>query len=748
MVGWYEPGTLFRVGIRTMIASVFGQYADQRLIQAATDVAPIETIVNRYNYSNLAEADPERRVAIDEAGAFWIDYIADIGDGFEPTYATAYLLAQSKLEIEGAGSLTAGSVLIMGGDQCYPQATREGYKQRLQTPYDWAFNVEKAERKLFAIPGNHDWYDGLSAFDSLFCSARDRLSQLKGNKIGGWQCMQHRSYWAMELPYRWWIWGCDIQFSHHLDMAQVNYFEAIAGLMSEGDNLIICLAEPTWMIAEAQGLSEDSNFFKITAIARRRGINICAVLAGDWHHYNRYYAPEIDVHLFTAGGGGSFLHPTHVLKDEISITWPRMSGNFAAVEDSAAAEVAARPGNGDVKAERYDLNLKGRNVGGGVIAEAAATLEEALAAPPSRRAERRRKAMQRSAKCYPSKSTSLWLSFRNLAFPITNFWFGLGIGVVYWMITWQFYSIVEQRNISNGAIDAVSPTTYLGLLAYLPLYLVHAMLVSITLVAMLLALWLLLCWYVQAVDRPRWRRYLVKGVVGSLHFLAHVVAMFAIGLAFVMLHNAITPSIKAQIDRIWQQRDAQPDILRDVIKETLEPISPMAVEQRKLRERETIVRQTGEVPRIALDQPLPPLKPIIGDSRTSEDRLPYAEVRKLVGFILYPGEMMVFGGMAGAFIWGLYWVLTGLLGRMHAEDAFAALRIQDYRNFLRMKFEPHQVTIYPLGLDKCPRAHHWMAPPKDRPAAPNNPQLVATRRIDVKLIEDPIVILGMAAHGP
>ena len=216
MVGWYEPALLARVGVRTIISSVFGQYADQRLIQAATDVAPIETIINRYNYSDVRSEDPERRVSIGENGAFWADYIADIGDGFLPTYATAYLLAQPHLDTKEAGQLTAGSILIMGGDQCYPQATREEYKLRLQTPYDWAYSVAAPERKLFAIPGNHDWYDGLSAFDSLFCSARDRMSQQNGNKIGGWQCKQHRSYWALELPYRWWIWGCDIQFSQYL----------------------------------------------------------------------------------------------------------------------------------------------------------------------------------------------------------------------------------------------------------------------------------------------------------------------------------------------------------------------------------------------------------------------------------------------------------------------------------------------------------------------------------------------------
>jgi hypothetical protein len=50
------------------------------------------------------------------------------------------------------------------------------------------------ERKLFALPGNHDWYDGLGAFDNLFCQNRDPLLERNGRRIGGWRCVQHRSY--------------------------------------------------------------------------------------------------------------------------------------------------------------------------------------------------------------------------------------------------------------------------------------------------------------------------------------------------------------------------------------------------------------------------------------------------------------------------------------------------------------------------------------------------------------------------
>ena len=114
-------------------------------------------------------------------------------------------------------------------------------------------------------------------------------------------------------------------------------------------------------------------------------------------------------------------------------------------------------------------------------------------------------------------------------------------------------------------------------------------------------------------------------------------------------------------------------------------------------------------------------------------------MRELVG-LLYPFEMILLvGGFVGGFIWGLYWVLTGLFGRMHAEDAFAALRIKGYKNFLRMKFEPDQVTIYPIGVDRIPPRSSWRGRRKEDRIS-HNPQLVATEPIRYHLIEAPVVI--------
>ncbi len=322
-----------------------------------------------------------------------------------------------------------------------------GVQERLLLPFGWAFSSRTAERKLFAIPGNHDWYDGLNAFDSLFCSSRDRLSEAKGNVIGGWQCQQHRSYWAIRLPHNWWIWGADIQFSKYLDTRAGQLFRDHGAQMQHGDNLIICLAEPSWMIADLQGLDEEENFFKITSIARGTGANVVAVIAGDWHNYNRYYAHELDVHFITSGGGGAFLHPTHVLKNNIQVRWPERPEDARAHAEAPASVRATA-----WQAREYDIRLKRHTrAAGSAVEQAVQDVQDALEPLQPTRLRRRRMPLRPQApKCYPSKARSYLLSLRNLLFPFYNPAFAVGIGILYWLITWEFQTLVTEVRHLGG----------------------------------------------------------------------------------------------------------------------------------------------------------------------------------------------------------------------------------------------------------------------------------------------------------
>src|SRR6185312_12756428 len=100
MTGWFHPFLLARLLGRVIVSDMFGQYADRRLIVAALDTVSDQELVRRATQFLPANADPEIcRLTPDADGAIWIDFAADLGDGFDATYAIASLLAKETLTV-------------------------------------------------------------------------------------------------------------------------------------------------------------------------------------------------------------------------------------------------------------------------------------------------------------------------------------------------------------------------------------------------------------------------------------------------------------------------------------------------------------------------------------------------------------------------------------------------------------------------------------------------------------------------
>lgn len=320
MVAWFDPRQLIDTAIRVVLSIVFGQFADRREAFAAANPIADDKLDERCDY----------RTGHQE-GDFWFDYVADVGDGWNPTYAIARLLARDDITFgEGADklALTRGRLLVMGGDEVYPTAKREEYENRLIYPYDEAHRAEggeqgKAHGDLFAMPGNHDWYDGLKTFFHFFCRRTIKAPgeaevDRPGRVIGGRRTHQTRSYFALRLPGNWWLWGTDSQLEGYVDQPQIDFFQYVAEhWMEEGSKLILCTGTPDWQYVSRKG--EDSftshNYLErlATDVVRRRH-ELRLVLSGDSHHYVRFR--EGDRNYITCGGGGAFMHPTHRLTDQ------------------------------------------------------------------------------------------------------------------------------------------------------------------------------------------------------------------------------------------------------------------------------------------------------------------------------------------------------------------------------------------------------------------------------------------------
>jgi hypothetical protein len=294
-VAWLSPGQLTRTAVQVALSALFGAYLDKRELQNA--------LPSRI-YDEGADA-PEA----------WFDFVADVGDGFNGTYSVAYLLAQPSLRLSGT-DLPRGRLLVMGGDQVYPTASTQRYEDRTKGPYRAAMPAcppGQPVPDMYALPGNHDWYDGLTAFLRLFVKNGT-------DSIGGWSNQQARSYFAIQLPRRWWLMAVDTQFSTYIDDPQMHYFLQVKEQLREGDQVILCVPAPGWVHATEEPGAYDTIDYFVRTVLDKPGVTLKLLLSGDMHHYAHYVGP--DRHLVTCGGGGAYLYPTHVLPEKLAVPPP------------------------------------------------------------------------------------------------------------------------------------------------------------------------------------------------------------------------------------------------------------------------------------------------------------------------------------------------------------------------------------------------------------------------------------------
>ncbi len=395
MVGWYSPSQLLRTSSEVLVSSILGRHADRRSIEASNrppkyfDFSPAPQFTNHHSHAKDDEkfnlAAKPFPIAQDQR-TLWIDYVSDLGDGWNSTYAVASQLAQKNIAVtlpDGTTeTLLRGNILIFGGDEVYPTAAREEYENRLVTPYKLALPTRPAKPPLlFALPGNHDWYDSLSSFIEFFGDfERSDFAE------GRWRVPQNRSYFALKLPQGWWILGVDVQLRSDLDHWQFKYFEKVVQMMRPGERVILCCAEPYWMFNKmykaSQAKYDKSKLKRLVDLIDPKNVlneegetekdkdkHIALFLAGDLHHYFRVLNHERTELSITAGGGGAFLHPTHGLVNR-----------------------AFKP--------------------------------------------KRNQSKPYQTRGYPTPRQSWWLGFWNLLFPFFNLSFGLIPGVIYLLFSW------------------------------------------------------------------------------------------------------------------------------------------------------------------------------------------------------------------------------------------------------------------------------------------------------------------------
>ncbi len=392
MVNWFDIGQLVQTAVKVTFSTIIGQQSDKRLIQALASSRK-----EFFDYTHYHKTENGKVISIPEnhRKEIWIDYISDTGDGWNPTYAVAYYASSPEMELkteEVSYNTKRGDVLVFGGDEVYPTPSKNNYQKRLITPFETAFGDDNPEINphVFAIPGNHDWYDGLAAFTRVFCSDLDRT-------FGGWFTRQRRSYFALKLPGNWWLLGSDGQLQSDIDTPQIEYFRGIADKhMKEGDKVILCISQPNWIYAAkykkfGEIYDESDLLYLQQEILSRKNIEVKVYLSGDLHHYRRHEEtnakdPEAKVQKITAGGGGAFMHPTH---------------------DTDVENISEEYGSGKKTQRNFELK-----------------------------------------KSFPDVKISKKLSYRDLLFLFLNPGFGIVTAILYLLTAWMVSTTIDYKSFS------------------------------------------------------------------------------------------------------------------------------------------------------------------------------------------------------------------------------------------------------------------------------------------------------------
>jgi hypothetical protein len=309
---------------------------------------------------DAAEGEPPPpRVVPPERGELWFDYIADTGDGGASMFTMAYLL-QAELRLDetagdhdrtdgpavivagapgdGPAVLPRGQFLVFGGDTAYHVADQATLAARVRAPFAWAARalakrgaVLHPRRRMYGIPGNHDWYDDLDGFGTMFrrdlpgVVGRPRLTWLAALfglaglgehgpdlDLAGFERVQASSYLAIELPWDWQLWGLDIDIG--LDPRQELYFRSLPRSARQ----IICTGSPALALGTVWCEPAHRDAFERLDLPAYfdEGVappppGACRLdLAGDIHHYARYQADGHAYASVVSGLGGAFHHPT------------------------------------------------------------------------------------------------------------------------------------------------------------------------------------------------------------------------------------------------------------------------------------------------------------------------------------------------------------------------------------------------------------------------------------------------------
>ncbi len=308
---WLNPKTLWR-SRNEILAGLFGD--------------PSPEVRRRWVEAQRERGvDPDFRINREMGEEFSFLILGDTGEGD----ASQYAVVPGLLKL-GSGT----SFAVVASDVIYPTGSGNEYRDKFFRPY------QDYRAPVYAVPGNHDWYDGLGGFMRVFCGAMPlkvrnqgfRLSPagLRGllwkrpEKIDEAALAEARElrplpeqqatlpapYWVLDLG-RLLIVGIDTGIRGDIDREQGEWLRRVS---ADPRPKILITGKPIYVRNDYRPCDIEGGG-TVDEIVRDPASNYVAAIGGDVHNYQRFPVRVGDrvIQYIVSGGGGAFMHATHTI---------------------------------------------------------------------------------------------------------------------------------------------------------------------------------------------------------------------------------------------------------------------------------------------------------------------------------------------------------------------------------------------------------------------------------------------------
>ncbi|KAE8892553.1 hypothetical protein PF006_g5056 [Phytophthora fragariae] len=716
MVPWYSM-LLFDTVFDLLISlKIFLGRFDMRTMQRA-----LHPNDEDYCFDHLAERDE-----------VWLDFMADCGDGFNSSYQIARLLAQPQLEVDcevpddkSSGDeseseqgcsgkkktktikrvFPRGDALVIGGDLAYPHPDSKTYETRLFRCFEYAMKPPSSyhpsaisTRKkapegcsslrdyegpsVFAIPGNHDWFDGLNTFTRYICQ-RDWL--------GGWLLPQKTSYFSIKLPHGWWLFGVDLALENDVDTEQFGFFERVVqSQMGPNDAVIVLTHEPRWLLDVYEDRSNlDAKLsYLIENVLKGR----CAVrLAGDIHNYTRHSLVE-ETHTLKRPASMQFdtarpkittanLPRRHSFSSSVHKHFPHMKQHVDITNEERIVMDTQSQTNPHPERERSaeHLIISG---GGGAFLHPTHIPSSNLTSNGG---------TYEHKQCYPPAHISRRYAVLNVfGFRRINWRFDAIGGIGYFAMVFSMFP-----RCSVGSIYAAS--TYWEAAAQFCQELVHLLIdmVTTSYVSLLCSIGMLvgMIGFADCTTLPK------RCAMGLAVSFTHCIAAFTILLIYECLLEVA--SVRGSLGREGEHT------LYLFFSSTLPDFS--AIRQYDIFGLASLYGDFMRLCMTIFDVP-----EVVALHRNKICASGFDSLGRMELWTYYASVFPYFWVLATpvvSFVFGTYLYLSLNMFGCHYNEAFSSLRIASYKNFLRLHFDKEgRLEIFAFGVDKMPR--RWCRDPK------------------------------------